>query len=280
MSTASAAAATGDALAAPLAVVIADDEPLVRRRIRRLLAGDAGLTIVAECQNGTETVAAVRALEPQLLFLDIQLPELDGFGVVAALGPTATRVIFVTAFDEYALKAFEVHALDYVLKPFDGDRLRAAVRRARAELERDASAQHGRRIRSLLDQLREGDPLAADLSALVPAERAAPSPKDRLMIKDGGSLFFIKTGDIDWIEAAGNYARVYAGRDVHLIRETMHSLEARLDPHQFVRIHRSTIVNLDRVKEMQPWFNGEYVVLLHDGRQLKLSRWYRSRLGR
>ncbi len=267
-----------------ITVLIADDEPLVRRRIKRLLASEPGVAVVKECENGVAAIAAVRERKPDLMFLDVQMPEIDGFGVIQALEPQQLPVvIFVTAFDHYALRAFEVHALDYLLKPFDADRFLAAFGRAREELARDQSARRGRRVLSLLDQL------GRDESSAILADRAiagddarddvpASTYPDRLMVKEGGSLFFIKAGDIDWIEAAGNYARLHVGREAHVIRETMHALEARLNPRQFIRIHRSTIVNLDRVKEMQPWFSGEYTVLLRDGRQLKLSRWYRERL--
>lgn len=191
------------------------------------------------------------------------MPEVDGFGVLEALEPRVRpAVIFVTAYDRYALKAFDVHALDYLLKPFDRTRFQKALVRARAELERDRrGGAVDQRITALLKELRSRNPYA-----------------QRLVIKEGGRVFFLRVDDLDWIEAAGNYARLHAGGDNHLMRETMKSLEARLDPEHFVRIHRATIVNLDRVKELRPGFRGEYVVMLNGGRELVSSRGQGERL--
>ncbi len=191
------------------------------------------------------------------------MPEVDCFGVLEALEPRVRpAVIFVTAYDRYALKAFDVHALDYLLKPFDRTRFQKALVRARAELERDRrGGAVDQRITALLKELRSRNPYA-----------------QRLVIKEGGRVFFLRVDDLDWIEAAGNYARLHAGGDNHLMRETMKSLEARLDPEHFVRIHRATIVNLDRVKELRPGFRGEYVVMLNGGRELVSSRGQGERL--
>jgi two-component system LytT family response regulator len=243
--------------------LIVDDEPLARGRLRDLLAEDREVVVAGECADGHEAVAAIRDLAPDLVFLDVQMPALDGFGVVAAVGPERMPLtVFVTAFDRYALKAFEVHALDYLLKPFDQERFEIALRRAKEHL--------GRRIEAgMRDKL---------LALLADAQPTAPPPLERIAIKSGGSVYFLRTEEIDWIEAAGNYTRLHVGKKAHLLRETMSALEGKLHPKRFVRIHRSTIVNLERVRELQPYFHGDYVVLLHDGTQLTLSRNYRPKL--
>jgi two-component system LytT family response regulator len=242
--------------------LIVDDEPLARQRLRALLAGEPDIEVIGECADGSEAVAAIREHEPDLLFLDVQMPKLDGFGVLETVGPEQMpATIFVTAYDRYALQAFEVHALDYLLKPFDRKRFQKALRRARLQF------QSGGRP--------EGE---ARLQALAEGTKTGRKPQERLVIKAGGRVFFLKTDEIDWIEAAGNYARVHAGGESHLLRETMGGLEARLDPDKFLRIHRSTIVNIERIQELQPWFHGDYVVILRDGTQLTLSRSYRQKL--
>jgi len=271
-----------------LRVLVVDDERLARQRLRRLLR-DEGVDVVAECSDGREAVAALREHVPDLVFLDVQMPELDGFGVLAEVGPERMpAVVFVTAYDQYAVRAFEVNALDYLLKPFDADRFRKAFRRARATLERDRAADQQARLAALLDRLAAGVAGAGGgvPAAPVPALAAGaagppnvPAPARylaRLLIKSGGRVFFVRTAEIDWIEAAGNYLRLHVGREAHLLRETMATLEARLDPSQFLRIHRSTIVRTDCIREMQPWFSGEYVIILRDGTRLKLSRSYRE----
>jgi two-component system LytT family response regulator len=242
--------------------LIVDDEPLARTRLRALLDGEADVEVVGECGDGQAALAAVAELAPDLLFLDVQMPALDGFGLLEALGPgRLPAVVFVTAYDRYALRAFEVHALDYLLKPFDRDRFRKALDRARAQL---AAAGRG----------------AADprLLALLEDTRGARRPLERLVVKSAGRVFFLRTEEIDWIEAAGNYVRLHAGADTHLLRDTMNGLEARLDPQRFLRVHRSTIVNVDRIQELQPWFHGDYLVILRDGTQLTLSRGYRPKV--
>ena len=245
-----------------LRAVIVDDEPLARERIRTLLKREPDVRILAECGDGRRAVKAICKYKPDLLFLDVQMPEMDGFDVLAALDSgDMPVVIFATAYDKYALRAFEVHALDYLLKPFDRERFRAALSRARDQVADRRSGELSQRVLSLL------------------ADRAAgEKPLQRLVIKSGGRISFLRAGEIDWVEAAGNYLRLHAGREEHLLRETMAGLEARLDPGRFLRIHRSTIVNLDRVKRMEASFHGEYVVLLRDGTRLTLSRGYRDRL--
>lgn len=273
-------------------VLIVDDEPIARRRVRRLLRMEEDVEVVGECAGGQEAVTAIREQRPDLVFLDVQMPDLDGFGVVAALGEEKLpAIVFITAYDEYAVRAFDVHAMDYLLKPFDPDRFRAAFVRARQHMEQVSSAEAGRRITSLLEQVlgeaKTGALVAANAASgssggatatVAPPAPARPRYLDRLMVKHDGRVFFVKVADVDWFEASGNYVRVYVGRASHLIRETMHGIEEQLDPNQFARIHRAVIVNLDRIRELQPWFAGDYIVILRDGRQLKLSRTYREQL--
>jgi two-component system LytT family response regulator len=246
---------------APLRVLIVDDEPLARERIRDLLREQADVTVLDECPDGPSAIDAIRRLTPDLVFLDVQMPGADGFEVIDQIGPAnMPPVIFVTAYDRYALHAFDVHALDYLLKPFDRERFEQALRRA--QMQRVARrADVGRRLLELVQELRPGS-----------------ARTDRLVVKSGGRIFFLRTDEIDWVQAEGNYVRLHQGGQSHLIRETMTAMERRLDPQRFFRIHRSSIVNIERVRELQPWFNGEYRVLLHDGTKLTLSRGYRDRL--
>jgi two-component system LytT family response regulator len=272
-------------------VLIVDDEPIARRRISRLLRLEEGVEVVDEIGSGTDAVAAIRQQQPDLVFLDVQMPDLDGFGVVSALGEGGTAmpaIVFVTAYNEYAVRAFDVNAVDYLLKPFDPERFRSAFHRARAQLEQKTSAEAGRRIKALLEEVL-GEERAQAIAAggtngggahVAAAPPQAPRTRylDRLMVKHDGRVFFVKVLDVDWFEASGNYVRVHVGRVSHLIRETMHGIESQLDPNQFARIHRAVIVNLDRIRELQPWFAGDYIVILRDGRQLKLSRTFREAL--
>ena len=244
-----------------LRVLIVDDEPLARERLRVLLRDAPEVQVVGECGDGRRALAAIRRRRPDLLFLDVQMPELDGFAVLRALDPTELpAVIFVTAYDRYALRAFEVHALDYLLKPFDRERFHRALARARTQIERDRRGTLDARLLALLEDLRPGR-----------------KRLERLVVKDGGRVFFLRAEEIDWVEAQGNYARLHIGRETHLVRETMARLEAGLDPKQFARIHRSTIVNLERVRELLPDFHGDSVVVLRDATRLTLSRGYRER---
>jgi two-component system LytT family response regulator len=243
--------------------LIVDDEPLARRRIRRMLAHDPEVAIVGDCSNGKEAIAAIKSESPDLIFLDVQMPEVDGFDVLAS---TETKrpplVIFVTAYDQYALRAFEVAAVDYLVKPFDRRRFEGALQRAKSRL---ASG-------------RESD-LNQQTLALLAELKAQSSHVERLVIKAGGRAFFLKTDEIDWIEAEGKYVRLHVGKESYLLREAIGSMEAQLDPKKFPRIHRSTIVNIERVRELQPWFHNEYRVILKDGTELMLSRSCRKRLG-
>lgn len=230
--------------------------------IREMLEDDSEVEIVGECTNGREAVEAIRSSAPDIVFLDIQMPELGGFEVLAALDPKTTPyVIFVTAYDQYAVRAFEVHALDYLLKPYDRERFEAAWRRAKEQLKLDRTSRRDQDIIALLEELKAG-----------------PRYLERLVIKNGGRVFFLHVQDVYCIEAEGNYVRVYDGQKGYLLRETISSLEEQLDPKQFLRIHRSAIVKIDRIKEMQPWFHGEYRIIMENGKQLALSRNYRANL--
>ena len=250
-----------------LRTLIVDDEPLARERIRDLLAGEEGIEVVGECKNGREAVSALAKKKPDLLFLDVQMPDLDGFGVLESTDPDRMpAVIFVTAFDEYAVKAFDVHALDYLLKPFDRERFRTALGRARKALE---------------DRGTNGSPaLDERLLALIEQLQDRKSHLDRIVIKSGGRVSFLRAEEMDWVEAAGNYVELHVGRESHLLRETMNNLEKRLDPERFLRIHRRVIVNVERIKQLEGISHGEYVVLLKDGKRLSSSRGYREGLQR
>jgi two-component system LytT family response regulator len=238
---------------------IVDDEPLARERLRTLLRAEGDVSVVAECAEGRAAVRAIETHRPDVVFLDVQMPEMDGFAVLQALSPRRVpNVVFVTAYDKYALQAFDVHAVDYLLKPFDRDRFRRALARVRAAVE--AGEPPTPRLLALLERLRREGRL------------------DRLVVKSRGRIVFLRADEIDWIEAAGNYVRVHAGKEAHLMRETLGTLEERLDHGRFVRIHRSTIVNLDSVKELVPSFHGDYVVRLRDGTELVLSRSFRGRV--
>lgn len=253
-------------MSAKIRALVADDEPIARARVVSLLRGEPDIEVVRECATGEEAKSAIEQERLDLLFLDIQMPELSGLDLARTIALNGMpAVVFVTAYDEYALRAFEVHALDYLLKPFSSDRFRAALGHAREHLAKQRSAPH----------------LDADGSH---AKDSAHNRRNRLMVKSGGRIHFVRTHDIDWCEAAGNYVRMHVGAQEYLVRETMSHLESQLDGTQFMRIHRSTIVNVDRITEMQSSFNGEYVVLLRNGTRLTLSRGYRdaiqSRLGR
>jgi two-component system LytT family response regulator len=223
-------------------ILIVDDEPLARKKIRSLLAREADTEVVGECGSGSEAAKLIRELDPDLLFLDIEMPDLDGLSMLEQLGSRAPAVIFVTAYEQYAVRAFAVKALDYLLKPIDRSRFRIALERAREYLKADAR------------------PLA------------------RLLVRSGESFEVVKADDIEWIEAADNYVKVHALGATHLVRETLTRLKSQLDPSRFVRIHRSTLVNVERIRSLHPLFHGDQMVLLKDGTELTLSRRYRQEL--
>ena len=236
--------------------LIVDDEPLARERLAALLRPREDIEVVGECRDGEDAVLAIHDLAPDLVFLDIQMPGMSGFDVIDAIGTDRMPlIVFVTAYDQHALRAFEVRALDYLLKPFDRERFTDALQRARAQLERDESGDIGRRLLAMVKDMRRDQPRS-----------------DRLVVKSGGRLFFLRTDEIDWVEASGNYVRLHVGGASHLLRETMKGIEGKLDGDRFIRIHRSTIVNTDRIKELHPLFHGEYAVILRDGTRLTASR--------
>ncbi len=246
--------------------IIVDDEPLARDRLRSLIASQPDVDVVAECANGLDAVAAIQAVKPDLVFLDIQMPEMDGFAVLESIGTAEMPVIvFVTAYDSYAIKAFEVHAMDYLLKPFDRSRFEVSLDRAKASIRQGKFGDLSRQLMSLLQAAR-------------PSWARSDRGVDRLVLKSGGRVYFLRVEEIDWIEAAGNYVRLHAGKETHLMRESLSSIEERLDRNRFIRIHRSTIVNIERVKELRPLFHGDYEVVLQDGARVTLSRSYRDRL--
>ena len=247
--------------------LVADDEPIARARVVSLLRAEHDIELVRECATGEEARVAIEQGNLDLLFLDIQMPEVTGIDLARTIQTHGEpAVVFVTAYDQYALRAFEVHALDYLLKPFSSDRFRAALGHAREHLAKRRAT---------------GEDAPGTLQAARDQQAAR---RNRLMVKSGGRIHFVRTADIDWCEAAGNYVRMHVGHQEHLVRDTMSRLESQLDGQQFMRIHRSTIVNVDRIQEMQSSFNGEYVVLLRNGTRLTLSRGYRdaiqARLGK
>jgi two-component system LytT family response regulator len=239
--------------------VIVDDEPLPRERIATLLSGHPEVQVIAECGDGAEAVRIITEHKPDLVFLDIQMPELDGFEVLESLeAEELPAVIFVTAFDAYAVRAFEVSAIDYLLKPIDPGRFEQALGRA------------FQRLAHPLD--------TSELQDFLTRWRAQRGFATRFVVRSGGKLSFVRIQEVDWIDAAGNYVRLHVGGRQHLIRETMKSIESRLDPEVFVRVHRSAIVNIDRVTLLEPYFHGEYVVVMKDGTKLTSSRSHSARL--
>ncbi len=243
--------------------LIVDDEILAVEKIKRLLKDDPEIEISGECYDGKTALSKIRNLRPELLFLDVQMPEMDGFEVLLNLDTEKVPfVVFVTAYDKYAVQAFEVHAVDYLLKPFDRERFVKALDRAKSTIgQKNSESMLQKRLNELLTHVQGGS-----------------SYVERFVIKSHGRIFFLKVSEIDWIEAAGNYVKLHTGKESHLIRSTMTSIEKQLDPKNFMRIHRSTIVQIDRIKEIQPWFNGEYLIFINNDTKLTLSRTYRDRL--
>ena len=267
-------------MSSPLRVIIADDEPLARERLEELLAERPDARLVAACRTGREAVDAVRAARAagqpaDLLLLDVEMPELDGLAALAELSADERpAVVFVTAYDRYALQAFDLHALDYLLKPFDDDRFGQALDRARAAAGQGDDDALSERLIKLLQEAQSG--------RQEPAEVAAPdspvTPASRLAVRLGNRWRLINPDEIDWVEGAGVYARLVIGEKGYLLRTSLADLEGRLDPARFVRIHRSTIVNFDRVVEVRPRTHGEYLLVLTGGGRLKVSRSYSDRV--
>ncbi|MFI5228551.1 MAG: LytR/AlgR family response regulator transcription factor [Gemmatimonadales bacterium] len=242
--------------------LIVDDEELGRDRLQTLLASQPDVEIIGVCVDGPSAVETIEREQPDLVFLDVQMPGMDGFEVIDTIDPAhLPAVVFVTAHDGHAIRAFEIHALDFLLKPFDQTRFEKALERARGQVRRAAGPAIDSRLVSLLEELHE--------------ERKYP---ERLIVKSSGRVFFIRTEELDWVEASGNYVKIHTATDAHLLRESMKNMEAKLDPKTFVRIHRSAIVNIDRIKELEPWFHGEYIVIMRDGTRLTASRVFSDRL--
>jgi two-component system LytT family response regulator len=258
-----------------ICALIVDDEQPARQRILELLENVPDVEIIGECTSGPEAVKIIQEQKPDLVFLDVQMPEVDGFGVLEAVSANSMPVtVFVTAYDRYALKAFEANALDYLLKPYSDQRFETALARARMHLQTQKRDELSRKMLALFQDYNH--------HRLPPQSMGPPrdgeNKVDRLVVKSGGRVFFLKADEIDWIEAAGVYVYLHAGNKTHLYRETIGGLEAQLDPRQFVRIHRSSIVNIERIKELQPISHSEYLVILKNETQLKLSRNYRTNL--
>jgi two-component system, LytTR family, response regulator len=243
-------------------VCVIDDEPIACRKIQRMLKDDPEIETVGVCSNGEEAREAIEKLLPDLVFLDVQMPEMDGFEVLKSLNvEKMPHVIFVTAYDHYAIRAFEVHALDYLLKPFDRKRFQEALNHGKTQIGQDRNRTNKSELKALLEEM-----------------KTAPRYLERLVIKAHGKVFFLKTDAIDWIEAQGKYELVHAGQESHLIREGMGKLESELDPKKFVRIHKSTIVNIDRIEHLQPLFHGDFRAFLRNGTRLTVSRRHREKL--
>ena len=236
--------------------LIVDDEPLARNLVRRLVARDSDFSIVGECGDPREVVALVEREKPDLLVLDVQMPELNGFEVLSLIGPEdLPMVIFVTAHDQFALQAFSAQAIDYVLKPIDEDRFAQALQKAKVYLNGQQNGEMRERLQGLLEQLPSSSRFLS-----------------RLAVRTGERVLIVKTEELDWIEAAGNYLNLHVGKASYMVRGRINALEMKLDPNKFFRIHRSTMVNLDRVREFQPLFKGDGLVVLKDGTKLPASR--------
>jgi two-component system LytT family response regulator len=289
--------ALADATPAALRVVIVDDEPLARDCMRLALRGAPDVRVVAECKDGPSAVEAIRAHAPDLVFLDVQMPGLDGFGVIERVGPEAMPpVVFVTAYDAHAIRAFEVHALDYVLKPFGDQRLVAALDRARSAIRERRHGELGRRLAEVVRGWYQLSPSGAPPLAAASEGGAGSAPSDdddaaagsldaqrdrratrssyltRFAVREDGRVRFVAAADVDWIEADGNYIVLHVGEARHRVRASLRRVAEELDPKLFARIHRSAVVNIDRIREVQPWFGGDYIAILRGGAKLRVSR--------
>jgi two-component system, LytTR family, response regulator len=255
---------SNDMVIPTIRTVIADDEGLALKKLRILLSSESGVSVLTECRDGKQALAAVETYKPDLLFLDVQMPGLDGFEVLGQIPEDRMPiVVFTTAYDRYAIRAFEAHALDYLLKPFNQARLHRALERARKELLKAHEEGVKTRILDLLN-----------------ATKPESKPFQRLVIRTAGRVVFLDLNEIDWIEAAANYVRIHTGKDSYLLREGIGHMSAKLDPAHFVRIHRSIVVNVNRIRELQPCDNGEYIAVLRNGKELSCSRGCRSELQR
>ena len=256
----------GKTASSPLRVIIADDERLARKKLHILLESEPEVQVVAECEDGRQTISAIHAHLPDLLLLDIQMPDLDGFQVLNEVPPGEMPVvIFTSAYDQYAIRAFEAHALDYLLKPFDQERLHHSIERACSEVRKSGDREITHRIMDLLSRVRS-------------ETRSGPEPEGRLVIRAKGRVIFLNLDEIDWVEAAANYVRLNVGKEPYFFRETISRIAERLNPNLFIRIHRSTIVNVRKIKELIPVNSGEYIVILKTGKELSCSRGHRAGL--
>jgi len=243
-------------------VVVADDEFLARKFIRRMLKQDPEVEIIGECSNGAEAVAAIRKEKPDLVFLDVQMPEMDGFAVLDAVRlDHLPEIVFTTAYESYAIRAFELHALDYLLKPFDQVRFKAALKYAKERFHSQHEEDKRLQVGTLLESI-----------------RLQQEYLDRIIIRADGRITFLHTREIDWIEADDKYVHLHTGKGAKMVRQTLAAIEGELDPKKFLRVHRSAMVNVDRIKELQPLFNGEHSLILDDGTRLTLTRKYRDKL--
>lgn len=245
-------------------VLIADDKLAAREKIKRMLRQETGIEVIGECAGGLETVSFIEKHKPDLVFLEIQMPDLNGFEILRKIEPgTLPFVIFVSESESFAVKAFEVSALDYLLVPFNKERLQTAVQKARQQIENRRNGSLDKLLRAFLDKFPDGK-----------------NYPDKIMLKTAKGISFINTNEVDWVEAAGNYVKLHVKESGHLLRETMNNIESKLNPDKFLRIHRSSLVNIDRIKELQPLFNGDYIVILQNDTELNLSRNYHDRLQR
>ena len=257
--------------------LVVDDESLAREALSVMLGDDPEMEVIAECRNGREAVTAIRRESPDIVFLDIQMPEIDGLQVVEEIGAGAMPVtVFVTAYDKYALRAFEAHALDYLLKPFDHDRFNTALQRAKTLVRQRKIGEIGESLFALMQDMRSKNGESPAETDKAPDKE----PIDRVVIKSGGRIYFLKTDEIDWVEGTGDYLTLHSAGGTHLIRETMSNFRAELNAKKFLRIHRSTIINIERIKDIQPLFKGEYIITLTSGKRLRSSRGYRHELQR
>ena len=241
-------------------VLIVDDEPPARRKLARFLRQESDVEIAGEASNGEGAAEAIVELHPDVVFLDVQMPGMSGFEALRMIQGPLPQVVFVTAYDQYAVKAFEIHAIDYLLKPFDLPRLQTCLARVRDQLERDSAKDLQRRMEKVL----------ADVTGRIHLSR--------VMVKSRGRIVFLHTRDIDWIESFANYVDLHVGAQAYTLRETLNSLEARLDPQSFARVHRSVIVNIDRIRELKPWSHNDYLIVMKDGKEIRMSRRYRKNL--
>jgi len=243
-----------------ISALIVDDEPLARKRIKRLLGQEPDIAVIKECSSGRDAITAIQESCPDLLFLDIQMPGIGGFEVLQAISDgQMPAIIFTTAYDQHALRAFEVHALDYLLKPFKQERFKEAVQRARSQLAQNRPSEVDRGLKTLIEKL-----------------HAQQNHLSHFMVKSCSRVVIVKAAEVDWIESAANYALLHVGDKTHIIRETMRDLQSKLCPKTFQRVSRAAIVNLERVKELQPMGKGRYVVILTNGKQLTMSRGIRD----